>query len=160
MHTFQRLEEAEAIFEGEDLDALPAPLDPTERPLPTSVLMQLSSRIDNRPSAPSQTAMVAPCLEVFPEHAGFATGRCGHMRAQAEIDMRALRQWHAVSILFGLVLLFLLAVVIVELVWKIWRRKPYILLSHPGRIMLDRKEQVLLRQQTGIAESSDAKTRT
>ena len=44
----------EATLEDEDINALPAPIDSTERPLPTTVLMQLSSNLENKLSAPCE----------------------------------------------------------------------------------------------------------
>jgi len=169
-------EREEDILEEEDLDPLPPPLDPTERPLPTSVLMRFSSHPENRPSAPSQTATAAPYLEAFPEHADGHVKWCGHVRAEAEIDMRASSA--IASILVGLVVLFLFAVLIVELVEKAWKRynrpsltfntrtnlltgcsKPYVLFSRRGRIMLDGKEKALHERHMGTSKESHEKIR-
>ena len=105
-----------------DLDALPAPIDTTEHPLPTSVLMQLSSQSESKPSAPSRTA--TPTL--YHETSFGEEKRLGEhinnvqARARAQID--GFEQRHLLVILLGLLALFLVAVAIVESVEQLWKR--------------------------------------
>ncbi len=121
------LEEIEEYFVPlilKDLDAILAPIEATERPLPTSVLMQLSSQSENKKSAPLQTAMPTLCHEVVSGQEDRPGGCFGHAQVQAQIDDFAQR--HLVVILLGLLGLSMVAVAIVELFEKlfdpVWKR--------------------------------------
>lgn len=121
------LDEIEEFFVPmslKDLDAVLAPIEATARPLPTSVLMQLSSQSENKKSAPLQTAMPTLCQEVVPGQEDRPGGCFGHAQVQAQIDDFAQR--HLVVILLGLLGLSMVAVAIVELFEKlfepVWKR--------------------------------------
>lgn len=100
-------------LKSEELDALPAPVEPTERPLPTSVLMQLSSQSENKPSAPSQSA--TPPL-YYKTTSGPEDGACGRL------GIYGFGQRHVLVIFLGLLALSVVAVAIVELAERWWKR--------------------------------------
>lgn len=108
------------VVELEDDDALPAPIDPTERPIPTSVLMQLSSQSENKPSEPPRTATPGVCLESCSTDEDRLGESFSRDRVQAQID--SFEQRYLVLILIGLLALFLVAVAIVESVEQLWKR--------------------------------------
>ena len=114
------LEETEVQVKLERVDAMHMPIELAERPIPTAVLMQLSSKSEDNPSAPSRTATPALCVDPLSSQDDRLGGRLGHARVQAQID--SFEQRWLVLILLGLLALFLVAVAIVESVEKLWER--------------------------------------
>lgn len=121
------LDEIEEFFVPlilKELDAILAPVEATERPLPTAVLMQLSSQPENKQSTPLQSAMPTLCHEVVSGQEDRPGGCFGHAQVQAQIDDFAQR--HLVVILLGLLGLSMVAVAIVELFERlfepVWKR--------------------------------------
>ncbi|KAI9819247.1 MAG: hypothetical protein M1827_007403 [Pycnora praestabilis] len=125
--------------EDEDLTALPTPIDPCERPLATTILMQLSAHRNDKGDEETEGWRSIP-LSTLERERQLLRSCQQRIEEQKESGRR---RYCADIMIIGLVCLFLVVVFTVEILEKVFRSALCRALAAQGTIRLNGEEKLL-----------------